>query len=161
MAIRADVVERVRERLAEPRPDPAAVAERLEAAYDAARAAAAEVRVDAEQFALHLADRLPPASDLDAELAGRALADLFLACGCCHGDPAALAALERGVFLRADRALARLSASPEEREEARQRAREKLLVGTDEEGPRIAQFAGGGALHRWLAVVLVRELLMM
>jgi RNA polymerase sigma-70 factor (ECF subfamily) len=161
MAIRADVLRRVRDRLAAPLPTPAETEDRLTAAFAAARSFAADARVTAEQFALYLADRLPPDSDLDAQLRQRALGDLYLACGCFHGDAAALAELERSVLPRAGQALARLSATAEEQQEARQRVREKVLVGTDDDGPRIAQYAGEGGLHHWLAVALVRELLMM
>jgi RNA polymerase sigma-70 factor (ECF subfamily) len=84
------------------------------------------------------------------------LDDLFLACACAKGDAAALRHFEREVLTAADAAVRGLDGSPGFVDEVRQRVRAKLLVGSPDQPPRIAEYAGRGALIAWVTVSAVR-----
>ena len=117
------------------------------------RAAWPELALAPERFAVHVRGHLAGASDPIA--AGRSLnaPDLYLACACLHRVLGAIEAFE-AQYLKHLPAL--LAGSPEALplvDELAQVLREKLLVGTAESPPRIAQYQGRGALLRWLQVV--------
>lgn len=84
------------------------------------------------------------------------LEDLFVACACAKGDAAALRCFEREVLTAADAAVRGLDGSPGFVDEVRQRVRAKLLVGSPDQPPRIAEYAGRGALVAWVTVSAVR-----
>lgn len=84
------------------------------------------------------------------------LDDLFVACACASGDAAALRYFEREVLTAADAAVRGLDGSPGFVDEVRQRVRAKLLVGSPDQRPRIAEYAGRGALVAWVTVAAVR-----
>lgn len=107
------------------------------------------------------AQRWVPGVDLAtlrAELGARlddAVSDpdgLALAWAALRGVPAALEALDQTIR----GALAALPADVDG-DEAAQRARERLLVGGAQVGPRLAEYAGRGALGTWVRVVVTRE----
>lgn len=132
---------------------PADLGERLLALLHAARAAYPTVRLDGERFARHLARHRPEGAPLEAWLAELRADDLYLACAALAGAPAALELLDRrhlsqvGMFLsgmRVPRAFV---------EDVAQALRERLLVGP---APRLAEYAGRGALGSWLRVITVR-----
>jgi RNA polymerase sigma-70 factor (ECF subfamily) len=115
-------------------------------AYLAGRAAWPEVDLPAAAFGAYLATHaLAP----DAEHA----ADLYLACACAAGVPAALAAFEATHVPMLPSYLARLRPSAELVDDVAQLLRERLFVGA---APKIADYAGKGPLGAWLRVVAVR-----
>jgi RNA polymerase sigma-70 factor (ECF subfamily) len=111
--------------------------------HAAGRAAWPGLEVPAPVFAAWLAARAPVAH----------VPDLYLACACAQGDPAALATFERACWSGADAGLARLGATPSERDEVRQELAQKLFVGAT---PAIADYRGQGALGHWVRAAAVR-----
>jgi RNA polymerase sigma-70 factor (ECF subfamily) len=77
-------------------------------------------------------------------------ADIYLACACANGDPAALAAFE-SYLARVPLYLA--GNPPDVVDEVRQRLRVLLFTG---ERPRIRGYSGRGSLASWLKVAAVR-----
>jgi RNA polymerase sigma-70 factor (ECF subfamily) len=117
----------------------------LRRAYDAARAAWPGIEVAFEAFAARLIRGHPAHAN-----------DLYLACACGDGSPAAIAALDR-IFLRGVRdAIARIDRSADFQAEVQQQLRERLLVGA---GARIRAYRGGGALAGWIHTAAVRTAL--
>ena len=80
--------------------------------------------------------------------------DLYLACACHAGNPAALAAFDTSFAATIDAALASVRMRDEHGDEIRQRLRAKLFVG---ERPRIASYTGRGALGGWVRAATIRE----
>lgn len=125
-----------------------------------ARAAAAwpAFTLDAERFvaaiAARLADGLPPVQALEA----MQVDDLYLACGCAGGEPAALAGFEQRCGAAIERAIAATGASAAERADLGQVVRQRLLVApADSDTPRIATYSARGPLTAWVRVVATRE----
>jgi len=83
-------------------------------------------------------------------------ADLYLACACAHGDPAAVAILERDYIAGLDAPLRATGLGAHAVDEVRQRVRELLLVGSDDV-PAIASYRGKGHLRSWVRAVAVRQ----
>lgn len=122
------------------------------AAIADARVAWPAIEVSADAFNAYLAEHLPGTDDL----AALHVADLFLACGCAHGDAAAIAAFDAQCLSVVDRALPKLGLDAATIDEVKQRLRRSLLV--PEHGPpRIVGFAGRGALRSWVRVLAVHE----
>jgi RNA polymerase sigma-70 factor (ECF subfamily) len=109
------------------------------------------VRVDREQFANHV-------RDLDLT---RFPADLYLAAGCLGNDPEALATFEREILAPVRGAVRSIDPNDAFVDEACQRLRAALFVGTDGGRPRIADYAGRGPLQAWVGVAAVRTALTM
>jgi hypothetical protein len=84
------------------------------------------------------------------------LADLYIACGCALGDPAALSAFESHYGREIRIALQRMKQPDSTVQEVEQQIREKLFVGEDGTRPRIADYTGRGDLRSWLRVIAVR-----
>lgn len=113
--------------------------------YEAARAAWPTIEVGFEAFAA----RLATASAAYAT-------DLYLACACSDGDPAALVELDR-IFVQAvPPAIARIDRSHDFASEVQQILRERLLVGAD---AKIREYRGGGPLASWIRTAAVRTAL--
>jgi RNA polymerase sigma-70 factor (ECF subfamily) len=82
--------------------------------------------------------------------------DLYLACGCAAGDPAAHRAFDRVLLAVADY-VARIDSSPSFADEVRQELRERLLSPRPNGAPpRIAEYRGDGPLGAWVRVAAVR-----
>lgn len=111
------------------------------------RAAWPAIAVSEAQLRAHLA-RL--------ELPDEPHADLYLACACAAGDPAAIAAFERAVLSEVGHFIARIDGSPQFADEVRQALRERLLVAREGAPPRIADYSGRGPLGAWVRVAAVR-----
>lgn len=125
--------------------------------YERGAAAWPGVVVDAEQFARAIITRIET-SDRRAALQMMITDDLYLACGCAAGSPAALSAFERHCGPAIRHALATMGASPDQRDELEQMIRERLLVAPGGgETPRIASYAARGSLRAWVRVVAARE----
>lgn len=123
----------------------------LQQAWVRARAQHPEVVLALDDYLAHA--RRIAVTDMPAE---RHLDDLFLACACARGDAVALRWLEREVLPATDAAVRGLDGDTGFLDEVRQRLRTKLLVGTPEQPPRIAEYAGRGALVAWITVAAVR-----
>ncbi len=123
----------------------------LLAPWREARAAHPDLDLGAQVFADYLSER-----GASAELpAGLCVADLYLACGCARGEPAALAIFEQELRPGLERSLARLSISADGRAELVQMLRERMLVATSEP-PEIVKYDGRGPLAGWLRVCATR-----
>ena len=136
----------------------------VQALWQAGRAAWPTVDVELDRFAAHVARHVGEGdgrggradAGTSADLLG---ADLYLACACAGGDPAALRLFEDQVLPQADAALRRLDSSPAFADEVRQLLRQKLFVGDGEAAPKIADYAGRGPLVTWVRVAAVRTAL--
>jgi RNA polymerase sigma-70 factor (ECF subfamily) len=89
----------------------------------------------------------------------RNVADVHLVCGILRGNPAALAELERRIVPELHAAVRRLLGNGDRAGEIVAAVREKLVVGVDARGPRIADYGGHGELAVWMRVVAIRAAL--
>lgn len=112
---------------------------------------------DPPAFFARVAPRLAP----EAEVAAIVWSDLALADACLRQLPGALAAFEAAHGEALDAALGAVGVGADERAEARQRLRLRLLVRETGEAPRLASYSGRGPLRAWLRVATVREALML
>jgi RNA polymerase sigma-70 factor (ECF subfamily) len=110
-----------------------------------------DVRLPRETFAAHV-------RGLGLEACAHP-ADLYLACACATGQPAALAQLEREVLARVPAFVARVDADPHFADEVTQSLRERLLIGEAGAPARIAGYGGRGPLGGWVRVAAVRTAL--
>jgi len=123
----------------------------LQAALASAHAAWPDVAIDDEAFVAHLAARVPEPADATAALGGLRVDDLYLACGCALGLPAAIAAFDRTFAADLDAAARRFRS--EAGDDIAQQVREKLLVGPS---AKIADYAGLGFLQNWVRITTAR-----
>jgi RNA polymerase sigma-70 factor (ECF subfamily) len=128
---------------------PAALEALLARVCELARAAWPEVELEAPRFVAHLARHLPTTSPVEA-LEQLHLEDLYLACACAHGVPAALLAFESHLLREVDVAVARMKLPPTTVDEVRQQLRQKMLVSTPEAPARLAAYPGTGPLVGWV-----------
>jgi RNA polymerase sigma-70 factor, ECF subfamily len=111
------------------------------------RAAWPDIEVSDAQLAAHLSRLdLPPEPH----------PDLYLACACAAGVPAALATFDERVLAQVGSFVARIDASPGFANEVRQTLRERLLVARPDAPPRIADYSGRGPLGAWVRVAALR-----
>lgn len=129
----------------------------LASAWQAVEAAWPEFADDPPGFFARVAPRLAP----EADVAAVAWADLALADACLRALPGALAAFEAAHGEALDAALQAVGVGADERAEARQRLRLRLLVRETGEAPRLSGYSGRGPLRAWLRVATVREALML
>ena len=118
---------------------------------DAGRLAWPGIAISDEELVAHLARHCP--SLPDPALRG---ADLYLACGCTLGNPAALAAFEAGYLAQVPSYLARSGTARDAGEEVRQLLGHRLLVGSP---GRIADYQGRGSLLSWVRAAAARTAL--
>ena len=124
-------------------------------AVQQARDAWPDVAVPAGVFESYLAERLADHGGPTA-LARWHVADLYLACGCALGDPAALRELDRTYLGQVGTYVARLRGDRAFVDELTQVLRHKLLVAEAPERPKILEYSGQGALGAWLRIAAVR-----
>jgi RNA polymerase sigma-70 factor (ECF subfamily) len=132
------------------------VAEVLASAVRIAREEHPGLQLQATDFAAYVAHRLPGYGAVEVELARLHAADLFLAMGCAEGDPHAVRTFDRDFLPLADAAGRKLRLDDAGCDELRQQVRMKLLVGSAETPPKIANFAGTGALRSWVYATALR-----
>src|SRR5262249_11617020 len=114
------------------------------------------VRVETYMELLAAALRADGKLDLLEELGAVHADDLYLACACAHGDPAALAAFERNFMADVDDYLHRRGSSPGVRDEVAQIVRTRLLVAGDGQPSKIASYNGRRPLKAWLRLTAGR-----
>jgi RNA polymerase sigma-70 factor (ECF subfamily) len=114
------------------------------------------VLVAPDVFAEHVAERTPDEADpLDA-LADMHVVDLYLACACSTGDPAAIAHFESKIMPAVGPAVARIDPDPEVGREIAEEVRVRLLVDGENGPARIRSYIGRGPLTSWVQVTAMR-----
>lgn len=106
------------------------------------------------EFAARIAEVLPTQDPL-AALRALAAGDLYLATACARGEDHAVSLCDTHFFPALTAPLARFRATLP-MEEALQAVRFRLFVPANDRAPKIAEYAGRGALAAWLRVVAVR-----
>ncbi len=126
-----------------------------------AKSAWPTIAVAAAAFVRYLADRMPAGSDVMSKLRNLRTNDLYLACGCVHGDAAALAAFDETFMPQVPSYLARGNAPADFIEDVKQELRSSLLVarGRPERRSGIASYSGRGPLGAWVRVAALRAAL--
>jgi len=85
-----------------------------------------------------------------------AIEDLYLACACLERVRGAARAFETAYAKVIYRAVARIVAAGQDRDEAAQRVRQHLLVGGPGGEPALAKYPGRIPLAKWIPVVAIR-----
>ena len=134
--------------------DAPAVADHLERAWTAGRAAWPGVELDPIALASWLGERVTRAPVREV-LARLQAADLYLACAAGRRDPAAARAFDRRLGPLIEAAARQAGADPTLAAEVRQQVTADVLVG-DDRGPGISRYGGRGDLRGWLRSVAVR-----
>lgn len=124
----------------------------LVAAIARARAAWPSIEVDDETFAVFLDER-----SLDRGIDAIHAEDLFLACGCLHGDQAAVDAFERTIIRALPQVIGRIDGSPEFVADVLAEVRVKLVVGQTGKPAALTRYVGYGPLRSFAMVVAMRE----
>jgi len=134
--------------------------ELLSALVGRARVAWSEPKLEfsSEGLVAHLAERLPPSKAALKTLQSVAIEDLCLAFCLAEGNPRALPALE-SLLTSVARSVASLDTSGVLADDVKAVLREKLLVPRENGKPRIADYAGQGALRAWLKAAAIRHAL--
>jgi RNA polymerase sigma-70 factor (ECF subfamily) len=140
-------------------PEPAALAPEIHRCLQQARREWPGITTNPERFASVLARSL---RERGAEGPGRPVrsirsTDLYLACACAEGNPAAIAVIEERFFPDLDRAFLRLGFGRSTIEELKQQLRCRLFTGCDDAPPLVTSYLGRGELRSWLRSVAVRE----
>lgn len=128
----------------------------LEELLAAAQEAWPAVPLPPQELVAHLGRHTPPESEPERLLRSLHVEDLFLACACARGLPAALQALEDRYLSRVREWLPQGEAQHDVVSEVQQVLRERLLVGPR---PRILNFSGKGTLESWLRTAVRRAAL--
>jgi RNA polymerase sigma-70 factor (ECF subfamily) len=134
----------------------AALEGRLRELVLAAHGAHPGVELDAERFVRHLGRHRPGQGTIDGWLGSICAADLYLACACAEGVPAAIAALDRRYRGQVGAYLSGMRPARSFVEDVTQAVLERLLVAVDGSPPRIAEYSGRGPLGSWLRVITLR-----
>lgn len=119
-----------------------------------ARASWPHVRLDAEPFVRHLAER----TERELPSVERSV-DLYLACACGRGDAAAVAAFDRTFRPHVVEIIGRMKESPAFGDDVFQAMSEKLFVATNGAPAKIAEYGGRASLRGWLTTVAKRTAL--
>lgn len=130
----------------------------LRDAISAAQRTCPTFHLPPDVFITYLRERLP--LDLPPPIALRRMhtSDLYLACGCAHGDPDAIAAFDEHCLRQLDRPLGKLGIDGDTIAEVKQEIRYRVLVG-DGRRAEIVDFSGRGDLRGWVRVMATRQAL--
>lgn len=151
--------------------DADAEAEALALALELSRARWPGVDLGGERFLAHLRSKTGSGEALTLALkeawspehpGGLRVADLYLACACAEGVPAALEAFEGHALEQVRTTLRRHRDSEAEIDELLQVLRIKLFIGGSPGrvvAPRILDYSGRGSLRKWTITVALRALL--
>ncbi|HEY5926990.1 MAG TPA: sigma-70 family RNA polymerase sigma factor [Kofleriaceae bacterium] len=132
-----------------------AIAGELHELVARARREAPDVDLDPLGFVAHAAERVTFDAQGRPALGSLHAGDLWIAYGCVAKHDGALAAFEVRFAPEIKKALSR-SFERALAEDAEHKLREKLLLVGDDELPRLASYAGRGALGGWLRAAAVR-----
>jgi RNA polymerase sigma-70 factor (ECF subfamily) len=110
------------------------------------------VALDREAFLRYVLAR----TSSDRPLEALHIEDLYLACACAHGNDHAIAMLDQRLVAAVRAATSRHRTNAEVADEVAQLLRTRLLVGSPERGPRIAEYGGRGPLDSWLRIAAGR-----
>jgi RNA polymerase sigma-70 factor (ECF subfamily) len=111
------------------------------------------VLLDPETFVRHLAVHVYRGQLVPIAYVG----DLWLACGCARGMPAAITEFDRAYHPTLKRTIARVL--PEDVDDCAQQVLESLLVRRQAGPPKIAEYGGRAALRSWLTIIAKRAAL--
>lgn len=150
MAALVDTVRQVRADLVVPD----AFGPALDARVKSAQSTWRDVRIDPERFARHLASRLDPPVALMDQLH---VEDLYLACGCIDGLPAAFEAFDTAHGAGIELVIKASGIDLAQHPDMPARVRERLIVKVGDAPPKIASFAGKGSLGSWVRIFAMRE----
>jgi RNA polymerase sigma-70 factor, ECF subfamily len=126
--------------------------EAFSAALSRARTEVPGLEIAPQAFEAFLLDRLP-AADPNSGLQRLEVADLYLSLGCLQGLPAAHQVLERRLMPKVEAAVRRVDPREPFVRDILQSLRERILVGPK---PKLADYAGTGALLGWLRAAAIR-----
>lgn len=132
-------------------PDGPALGAKLEAVIAAGRAAWPTIAVPDDALVAYLAERVT-----GQELAQARAPELYLACACLRGDPAAVTVFQDQYFTEIDVAARRARADPAVAADARQNLARSMFTGG---APAIATYRGRGDLRGWMRISAMREVL--
>ena len=136
---------------------PADLDERLTRLAATGAASWPALAVTPADFARHIAERIAATTtDLGAALDDLYPADLYLACACSKGDPAAVAAFEAAYGPMIRSFVERIDRAPAFVSEVMQLVRQRVFVGTEATPPRIRSYAGRGPLAGWVGIAAQR-----
>jgi RNA polymerase sigma-70 factor (ECF subfamily) len=124
---------------------------------EAGRTSWPTIALSAEVFLPYLAQRLPETGEVKRALLEIKSGDLYLACACAQGEPAAIKLFESHYLPAIKAALLRKDPSLGQIEDIKQMIYQKLLLKDNEHQPKISQYAGRGDLKSWICVIAVRE----
>jgi RNA polymerase sigma-70 factor (ECF subfamily) len=113
--------------------------------YARGREAWPELELSEDAFVAHASRHGEASADFAA--------DLFLACACAEGVSNAIERFEEKLLPELERGFAKVTATPEERAEAKQQLLERLFV-----KGKIADYAATGPLALWVRVAALRTL---
>lgn len=130
------------------------LAPRLARMLDEARASWAGLEVADDDLFSFLAERLAAPERGPVALGELAVTDAYLACGCLHGDSAAIDAFRTAFEPEIRAAASRIDTSS--KDDIAQSVFERLLVGVPGAGPKLASWAAKGPLAAWVRVVALR-----
>ncbi len=126
----------------------------LEEAIAAAVATWPNIRVGAATFGDYVRARVAGEHAV-VDASATHVADLYLACGCVHGDASAWRELDRLYLARVAEYVGRVDSARAFADEVRQLLSEKL-VPRREEPSKLARYSGRGPLGSWMRVAAVR-----
>ena len=129
---------------------------KLEQVLRTCQAAWPAIRVEPATFMGKLCEGLPPGAEPLAGVGELAVRDLYLACGCAAGDPAALEAFERSVLSRVPVFVSRIDSSPAFADDVRDQVRDALLIARRGKPAGIGRYSGAGELGGFVRVVALR-----
>jgi RNA polymerase sigma-70 factor (ECF subfamily) len=110
------------------------------------------VEITAAQYVKFSRERLPPGAKTS-----EAHADLYLACACSLGVPAAQEALDRVIMADVPKAIRRVSAEPDFVADVAADLRLALLAGTDGKPSLLERYQGKGPLRSYVMVLAMRR----
>lgn len=112
-----------------------------------------------DEFIEQLASRMNEGPKLAERLALLQAQELYLAYACAAGHTEAVAIFESTYMPVVVSTVRGMRGQDASADEVAQQIRERLLVGTGQRGPRIADYSGRGDLRRWLRATATRTYL--
>ena len=142
--------------------NPLELERRLHELLHGCRAAWPGIELPQHVFIRHLAENLSHQGNLDDCLSRMHCTDLYLACGCAEGLPAAIAMFDSEIRGEVPPVLRRMGLATDQIEEVLQVVRTKLLIADGQRArPAIASYAGRGSLVSWVRIAARRAAISM